>query len=59
MLVACRLAGLSALEGHYASLMAFAQYAHAARADRLAAHIPSADVRLDRKRLAVARLSRL
>ena len=25
MLVACRLAGLSALEGHYASLIAFLQ----------------------------------
>ncbi len=49
MLVACRLAGLSAPEGHYAGLNALPQRAHAARADRLAAHIPSADVRLDRE----------
>jgi hypothetical protein len=33
MLVACRLASLSALEGHYAGVNALPQQAHAAMAD--------------------------
>jgi hypothetical protein len=32
MLAACRLAGLSALEGHYGGVRALPQLAHAARA---------------------------